>query len=107
MPYSIRLPQNLDPHIRTEPLACVSPMPEKPVIPVSTGDAMTLPGGPPLSDSDMVIEPVLPCRPVYWESMNGTVHGPARVLFLTRTSRAGHYEVWLCLEVAGQTHWIR
>ena len=62
----------------------------------------------PLSQTNdtIVIEPAT-CKPVWYQSTDGTLRGPCEVSFVGRTGEAGGYEFWLCVEVAGQTRWIR
>src|SRR5437660_8938413 len=55
---------------------------------------------------EVVIESAV-CRPVYWESMDGRMHGPAPVRFMARVGSPTHPEFWLCVEAPGRTVWIR
>lgn len=56
---------------------------------------------------EIVVEPALSCRPVYWESMDGRLHGPAPVQFMARTGVPGRFQFWLCVDEHGRTVWIR
>jgi hypothetical protein len=61
----------------------------------------------PDSDESIVIEPASPtARPIYWEAMDGTWHGPVKPEFLGRTL-SGHKErFWVIVTYNGNIRWI-
>jgi hypothetical protein len=51
----------------------------------------------------LLTQPVYGVKPVYWESMDGRILGPAHVLSVTQDGK----ELWMCLAYDASLYWIR
>jgi len=56
---------------------------------------------------DVVVEPASPtAKPIYWEAMDGTWHGPVRPEYLGRTGRSHNEQFWIIVSYSGAFRWI-
>jgi hypothetical protein len=59
------------------------------------------------TDPEVVIEPASPtARPVYWESEDGTWHGPVKPEYLGRTGSGDKEQFWVIVSYKGTVRWI-
>lgn len=56
---------------------------------------------------NVIIEPSLPgAKPIYWESMDGTWHGPVKPEYLGRTGKGSNEQFWVIVNHKGTFRWI-
>ncbi len=56
---------------------------------------------------DIAIEPASPtARPIYWEGMDGTWHGPVKPEYLGRTGKGRSEQFWVVVNDKGIIRWI-
>ena len=61
----------------------------------------------PDKDEAIVIDPASPmARPIYWESMDGTWHGPVKPEYLGRTGTVPNERFWVIVNDEGNIRWI-
>jgi len=63
--------------------------------------------GSAIQPDGVLIESAVPnARPVFWESKDGTWHGPAKPEYLGRTGRALNERFWVIVSYKGAIWWI-
>lgn len=61
----------------------------------------------PTPKETIAIEPASPtARPIYWESMDGTWHGPAKPEYLGRTGLGQNERFWVIVIYQESIRWI-
>ena len=62
---------------------------------------------PPNPDGPIVVERTLPtARPIYWQDMDGTWHGPVTPEYLGRTGSGTGSKFWVIVNYRGTIRWI-
>lgn len=61
----------------------------------------------PNREEPIEIQPAAPtARPIYWESMDGTWHGPVKPEFLGRTGSGDREQFWVIVTYKGGIRWV-
>ena len=61
----------------------------------------------PNGKEETLIEPASPtAKPIYWESVDGKILGPAKPEFLAKSGPDGHEQFWIVVTFRKITRWI-